>query len=179
MAAPEERPQHRPRVSFVVAMDRERVIGVDGGLPWRLPADMKRFRAISMGKPVIMGRRTYESIPARFRPLPGRHNIVLTRDASWQASGCTVVHSLEEALSAAGDEDEVMVIGGAEIFAQLLPQADRVYLTLVDGVFAGDTYFPEIDPAAWQEVAREAHPADEQHAVAYSFIVLDRRPLAA
>lgn len=161
-------------ISLVVAMDRGRVIGVDNGLPWRLPDDMQRFREITYGKPVIMGRKTYESIPARFRPLPGRHNIVLTRQKEFDAPGCTVVGSVEAALAAAGGVDEVMIIGGAELYAALLPWADRIYLTLVEGTFTGDAFFPQLDWAAWREISREFHPADERHAHAFMFLVLER-----
>ena len=164
----------QPIMSFVVAMDRNRLIGAQGELPWRLPDEMKHFRTVTMGKPVLMGRVTYESIPARFRPLAGRTNIILTRQEAYQAQGCIVVHSIEEALKAAGDAPELMVIGGAQIFEQLLPRADRLYLTRVHGEFAGDVFFPELDMKKWQEISREEHGQDDRHAVPFTILVLDR-----
>ncbi len=162
-------------ISFVVALDEGRVIGRDGALPWRLPDDMLRFREITMGHPVLMGRKTYESLPERFRPLPGRENIIVTRQRGYEAPGCRVVHSVAEAVERLQDREEVMVIGGAQIFAQLLPQADRLYLTLVHGRHEGDVFFPLLDPDEWQEVSREEHTADERHATAFSFVILERR----
>jgi dihydrofolate reductase len=157
-------------ISFVVAMARNRVIGHDNGLPWRLPADLRHFKSVTMGKPIIMGRKTFESIG---RPLPGRANIVVTRDPAYQAEGCVVAHSIEAALAAAGDAEEVMVIGGADFYRQLLPRADRIYLTLIDAEFAGDASFPELDPVQWQERSREDHAPDADNPYPYSFIVLE------
>ena len=137
--------EFEPALAIVVAMDQNRLIGADNGLPWRLPDDMQWFVQQTMGKPVIMGRKTYESIPAKFRPLKGRHNIVLTRDCSYAAPGATVVHSVKEALAAAGDADEIIIGGGANLYAQLLPQTTRLYLTLVEAELAGDAYFPQIE----------------------------------
>lgn len=159
-------------VSLILAMDRNRVIGAGGSLPWRLPADMKYFKARTMGKPIVMGRRTYETIG---RPLPGRHNIVVTRQRKYQAPGCTVVHSPQGALAATGSAPEVMIIGGAEIYRRFLPQADRIYLTLVDASLEGDTFFPELSPEEWHVVWEERHDADEQNPYAYRFLVLERR----
>ncbi|MCA9973391.1 MAG: dihydrofolate reductase [Anaerolineales bacterium] len=164
-----------PLISLVVALDRNGVIGVNGRLPWRLPDDMARFRALTLGKPVVMGRKTYESIPARFRPLPGRHNIVVTRNPAYAAPGATVVSSPEAALAAAGDAPEVMIGGGAALYAAFLPRADRLYLTRVDAAYAGDTFFPPLDPAAWREVAREPHAVDARHAVPFAFVTLVRQ----
>jgi dihydrofolate reductase len=158
-------------ISLIVAMGTSRVIGRENRLPWRMPADMKRFRVISMGKAVIMGRKTYQSIG---KPLAGRHNIVLTRDRTFEAAGCTVAHSIEEALAAAG-EGEIMVIGGAKVYEQMLPMADRIYLTMIDAQFDGDSYFPLIDMANWREVSRELHAADEGNPYNFAFIVLERR----
>lgn len=152
-------------------MAENRVIGRDNALPWRLPADLKRFRRLTTGHPIIMGRRSYESIG---RPLPDRTNIVVTRRADYQAPGCTVVHTIEDAFRAAGDTDEVFVIGGAELYAQTLDRADRLYLTCVHAPIAGDTVFPAFDPASWRETAREQHETDDQHVWAYSFVTLDR-----
>lgn len=159
-------------VSLVVAMARNRVIGRDNALPWRLPADLAYFRKVTMGHPIVMGRRTYESIG---RPLPGRHNIVVSRNRAFQAPGCTVVGSLEEAWRAAGDTDEVCVIGGTSLFRETLPVADRIHLTEVEADVEGDTYFPEFDRSDWteREVARQ--PADERHAYPFRIVELARR----
>lgn len=158
-------------ISIIVAMDRNRLIGSNNGLPWRLPADLAHFKAITLGKPIIMGRKTYESIG---RPLPGRHNIVISRNPEFSAPGCTVVLSVDAALAAAGEVDELMVIGGARLYADMLPRAQRIYLTQVDGAFTGDTWFPPLDAAVWREVERVEHPADERNAQACSFIRLER-----
>lgn len=144
-------------------------IGRDGKLPWHLPADLKRFKALTIGKPMIMGRKTFESFPA---PLPGRRHIVLTRARKWQAEGAEVVHSRAEALELAG-EGEVAVIGGAEIYALFEPLAQRIELTEVHGEYDGDTHMPALDRATWREVAREDHPADAGRP-AYSFVTLER-----
>ncbi len=161
-------------LSLIVAMDRNQLIGRDNRLPWHLSADLKRFKRITMGKPIVMGRRTHESIG---KPLPGRTNIVVSTDRHYQAAGCRVVASLHEALSAAG-EQEVFVIGGASLYEQALPLAGRMYVTEIDAAFEGDTWFPEFDPGEWQETAREAHPADAGNAYAFAFVVLDRRAAA-
>lgn len=166
------------RLAFVVAMDENRLIGRDGGLPWRLPDDMRWFREHTVGKPCIMGRKTYDSLPDRFRPLPDRRNIVVTRDRDYAAPGAIVVHSLAEALEAAEGAPEVMVVGGGEIFRELLPRADRLYLTHVATAESGDVYFPETEPADWVERYSEQHPADEHHAHAFTWQIVDRhRPL--
>jgi dihydrofolate reductase len=157
-----------PHISFVVAMAENRVIGRGDALPWHLPADLRHFKAITLGKPVIMGRRTHESIG---RPLPGRLNIVVTRLPGYAAPGCVVVDSPEAALAAAMPANEVMVIGGEQIFRALLGRAERIYLTLVHASFAGDAVFPELD-AGWQTIAQEDHPADATNPHAYSFVVL-------
>lgn len=161
-------------ISFVVAMDRNRVIGRENGLPWRLPDDMAWFRQVTVGKPVIMGRKTYETIPARFRPLPDRHNIIVTRNQEYEAAGCTVVHSIDEALAIAAGAEEVIIAGGAQLYEALLPQANRLYLTLVDGEFEGDAYFPAFDWDEWQEVWRKAHEPDERHIYGFTWLVLER-----
>ncbi|MFN2162650.1 MAG: dihydrofolate reductase [Candidatus Promineifilaceae bacterium] len=164
----------RPLVSFVVAMDRNRLIGKGSGLPWRLPDEIRRFKAITMGHPVLMGRKTYETIPQKFRPLPGRTNIILTRQKGYEAPGCIVVHSMEEALSAVSPEEELMVIGGSQLFNALLPVVDRLYLTEIDGQYEGDVYFPELNMTQWSEVAREEHPRDDRHDSSFVFLMLDR-----
>ncbi|WP_239987441.1 dihydrofolate reductase [Sphingosinithalassobacter portus] len=158
-------------ISFHLARADNGVIGVDGALPWRLPADLKRFKAQTMGKPMIMGRKTFESFPA---PLPGRRHIVLTRDVSWQADGAEVAHSPEEALALAGDAPEIAVIGGAEVFALFLDRADRIELTEVHLAPGGDAVVPEFDSRQWHETAREEHAAADGRP-AYAFVTLVRR----
>ena len=152
-------------ITLVLARARNGVIGRDGGLPWRLPADLRRFKALTLGKPMIMGRRTFESFPA---PLPGRRHIVLTRDPVWLAHGAEVARSVEEALALAGGD--VSVIGGAEVFALFLGAAERVELTEVHCHATGDTVVPGFN--GWREVAREEHPA-EGDAPGYAFVTLD------
>jgi dihydrofolate reductase len=158
--------------SLVVAMARNRVIGRDNALPWRLPADLAHFKRVTMGHPVIMGRRTYESIG---KPLPGRQNIVVSRNAGYVAPGCTVVPSLEAAYAAAGDADEVSIIGGTSLFEAALATADRIHLTEVEADVEGDTWFPPFDRGDWleQEIAR--HPADERNAYPIRILQLERR----
>ena len=158
--------------SLVVAMARNRVIGRDNALPWRLPADLAYFKRVTMGHPVVMGRRTYESIG---KPLPGRQNIVVSRNRDFHAPGCTVVGSLDEAWKAAGDAPEVSVIGGTSIFAETLPIADRIHLTEVQAEVPGDTYFPEFDRSQWSEREVERHGRDERHAHPFRIVVLDRK----
>jgi dihydrofolate reductase len=159
----------RPIVSLVVAVARNGVIGRDNDLPWRLPDDLKHFKAITLGKPVVMGRKTFESIG---RPLPGRENRVVSHRSGFEAPGCRVFASLEEALS--GPEPEVMVIGGGQIYTAALPLAQRLYITEVDAEVDGDAKFPGIDPEGWREVSCEAHGADERHAHALRFRLLER-----
>jgi dihydrofolate reductase len=159
-------------VSIVVATDDQGGIGLGGGLPWHLPEDLKRFKALTMGKPIVMGRRTHDSIG---RPLPGRHNIVISRQPGLRIEGCTVVDSLEAALAAAGPVPEVVVIGGADVYRLALPCAETLYLTRVHADVGADTFFPALDAADWEEVAREECPADERHAHALSYVTLRRR----
>jgi dihydrofolate reductase len=158
--------------SLVVAMARNRVIGRDNALPWRLPADLAHFKRVTLGHPIVMGRRTFESIG---KALPGRKNIVLTHDASFVAPGCSVVSSLEEAWKAAGDADEVSVIGGSSLFRDSLPIADIIHLTEVEADVPGDTYFPPFDRSEWNETEVARHPADERHAYPMRFLRLERR----
>lgn len=164
-----------PRISFVVAMAENRVIGRANALPWHLPADLRHFKALTLGKPVVMGRRTHESIG---RPLPGRLNIVMTRLPDYRAPACVVVDSPEAALAAAGPAEEVMVIGGEQVFRAFMGRVERIYLTLVHGAFPGDTVFPALG-ADWRELAREDHPPDAANAHPYSFVVLARSGAAA
>ena len=158
-------------ITIVVAADERDGIGRAGQLPWHLPADLRRFKSLTMGKPMIMGRRTWDSIG---RPLPGRHSIVVTRDRSLAIEGASVVHSFEAALQAAGAAPEACVIGGADIFAHALPVARVIELTRVHAQVSTDTFFPPIDPDAWRETHRELHSADEAHAYPFSFITLER-----
>lgn len=161
---------NRPKITLVVARATNGIIGRDGDLPWRISADLKRFKALTMGSTMVMGRRTFDSLPGL---LPGRRHIVLTRDRGWAALGAEVAHSVEEALMIAGD-DPVSVIGGAEIFELFMPRADRLELTEVEGEIHGDTFMA--DPRAdgsWREVAREDHAADGG-TPAFSFITLER-----
>jgi dihydrofolate reductase len=161
----------QPIVSILAAVARNGVIGRDNGLPWRLPEDLKRFKTLTLGHPVIMGRRTFDSIG---RALPGRENIVVTRAREYDAPGCRVVHSLGAALSAAAGADEAFVIGGAEIYALALPLARRLYMTEIDADVEGDTVFPEYDRGAWSEIAREpGSPAPG--GPRYDFVVYARR----
>ncbi|MGE3877409.1 MAG: dihydrofolate reductase [Parvibaculaceae bacterium] len=161
----------KPRIAFVVAVARNGVIGRDGGLPWRISSDLKRFKAITMGKPVIMGRKTWESLPRR--PLEGRTNIVVTRQRGYDAPGALVAASLGEALAKAEGE-EVCIIGGGELFREALPIADRLYLTEVDLDASGDVYFPEIDRKSWIEISREVHPRGPKDDAGFVLRVLDR-----
>ena len=165
--------RHRARVTLVVAMSENRVIGRDNDLPWRLPDDMRHFVALTRGKPIVMGRRNYESIG---RPLPKRHNIVMTRDRNWHAEGCEVVHDAEAALAAAGEVPEVMIIGGAEIYAAFLPLADRIELTRVLARIDGDTVFPPFEGPAWRCTQTTHHPTDADHAYAMDFETWERQP---
>jgi|TARA_Y100000310_G_scaffold344724_2_gene459063 dihydrofolate reductase len=159
------------KVSFVVAMGKNRVIGKDNSLPWSMPADMKRFKELTTGKTIVMGRKTFESIG---KALPNRKNIILTRDENYKAEHCIVVNSIEEALEIAESEEEVMVIGGANIYEQFLPKANRIYLTIIDNDFGGDKYFPEYGNE-WKEIEREEHEADEENKYDYVFLTLERK----
>lgn len=158
-------------LSAIVAMSENRVIGRENQLPWHLPADLQHFKAITMGKPIVMGRKTYESIG---RPLPGRQNIVITRSRYFVAPGCSVFTSIDAAFASLAAQEEVIIIGGAQLFQQLLPQIQRIYLTVIHRDFSGDVFFPEIDRSEWQEVTREEYCADEKNPFAYSFIVVER-----
>lgn len=161
---------------MIVAAGRNGVIGRDNDLPWRLPDDLAHFKRLTLGKPIVMGRKTWESLG---RPLPGRHNIVVSRNPAFSAVGASVVGSLDAALMLARDAGEVMLIGGAELFALGLPHAQRLYLTEVDAAPAGDVYFPPLDKTQWRETHREHHPADARHAAAFDFVTLERLPRAA
>jgi len=158
-------------ISIIVAVAENGVIGSNNRLPWHLPDDLKRFKALSLGKPIVMGRRTFDSIG---RPLPGRANIVISRQSGLAIDGVRVAPSLDAALSAAGHVPEIVVIGGAEIFRQVLPRTNTIHLTRVHARVAGDIFFPALDPAQWQESALEHHAVDERHQYAFSFVTLQR-----
>ncbi len=160
------------KITLIVAMARNRVIGRDNQLPWRLSSDLKRFKALTMGHHVIMGRKTYDSIG---RPLRGRTFIVVSRSWKTAPEGVTVVRSVEEALETARGEEEVLVLGGAEIFRLTLPIAHRLHLTLVHADVEGDVLFPEIEMGAWRVVSREDHEADDKNEYPYSFLLLERK----
>jgi dihydrofolate reductase len=160
-------------LSIIAALSDNRVIGVDNRLPWRLPADLAHFKRLTMGKPIVMGRRTWESLPGL---LPHRTHVVVSRDPGYEIEGGIVVNSIEQALELVRDVDEIMVVGGANLYAQFLPSAARLYLTYVHAAFDGDAYFPELDPQAWRETSRERHSADARNSVDFSFVTLERLP---
>lgn len=165
------------RLALIWAMSRNRVIGRNNALPWYLPEDLKYFKRVTMGKPVIMGRKTWESIG---RPLPGRTNIIVTRNTDFEAEGAKVVHSLDEAIGMAENialingNEEAVVMGGAEIYRQALPRADRLYLTQVHADVEGDAFFPEFDIERWHELGREDFSASGPNPYDYSFVALER-----
>jgi dihydrofolate reductase len=159
------------RITLVAAVAQNGIIGRDNGLIWRLRSDLQRFKALTLGKPVLMGRKTFDSIG---RPLPGRRILVLTRDRAFSVPGVERVHDWAEAVSAAGEAGELMVAGGAEVYRIALPHADRIHLTQVALAPEGDTVFPDFDRAAFRETLRESHPAGEHDACAFSFVDLER-----
>jgi len=159
----------KPEIVFVLARAKNGVIGRDGDLPWRLPADLRHFKALTEGTPMLMGRKTFESLPGL---LPGRRHIILTRDRDWRANGAEIVHSIEDAVAAA-NAPRLSVVGGAEIYALALPYADRIELTEVDATPDGDTMVPPFNPEFWRETARSDHPAEGARP-AYSFVTLVR-----
>ena len=161
-----------PLVTLIVAVADNGVIGRANSLPWHLPDDLKRFKRLTMGKPMIMGRKTFESIG---RPLPGRLNIVVTRDTNYRHEGVTVVHGTTQALEAAAGAPEVMVIGGADLFRLFLPAAGRIHLTRVHGSVEGDVTWPALDIRQWEVIGREGHEADERHAYSMTFEVWEKR----
>lgn len=159
-------------ISIIVATSMNNVIGVQGDLPWKLPDDLKRFKKLTLGKPVVMGRLTWESIG---RPLPDRQNIVLTRQPGFAADGCDVVASPAAALAAARDAEEIMIIGGGQIYELFLPKANRLHVTRVHASVDGDAFFPEIDETSWQLVEREPHDADDVNQFAFEFRTYERK----
>jgi dihydrofolate reductase len=162
------------KISMLVAMDENRGIGFENRLPWHISSDLKRFKNLTLGHCIIMGRKTYESIG---RALPGRKMIVITHNPNYQAEGCWIVHSLDEAITLAKQtgEDEAFIIGGGEIFSQVIDVADRVYLTLVHTRAKVDVYFPEIDDALWREIETSFHPANEKDQFPHTYRILERK----
>jgi dihydrofolate reductase len=170
-AAPPAPAPRAPGVCLIAALAANRVIGRNNALPWRLPADLKRFKALTMGHPVVMGRKTYESIG---KPLPGRRNLVITRNRDYKAPGCEVVHSLDEAIAACRDTQEIFVIGGAELYREALPRAHCLEFTEIQAEFEGDATFPEFFMSEWRETGREIHSDETGIAFRYDFVRYDR-----
>lgn len=160
----------RPQISIIFAMDKNRVIGKDNKLPWHLPAELAYFKRVTMGHPIIMGRKTHESIG---KPLAGRENVVVTRDPGYTATGCTVVHSVQEVLDRFGDQ-EVFVIGGAQMMREFLPMTHKLYMTRIDHAFEGDTFFPEINEREWRLISQEEGITDEKNPFPYHFLVYEK-----
>ncbi|MBL6985557.1 MAG: dihydrofolate reductase [Methylobacter sp.] len=159
------------KISLIVAMASNRAIGLNNQMPWHLSADLKKFKKITMGSPILMGRKTYESIG---RPLPGRTNIIISRNSSYSQPGCLVFNDIDQALASCAEVEEVFVIGGADFYQAMLPVADTLYLTLIHQEFPGDTFFPEIDDEQWIEVEREDIGDDPNVAFSYSFLKLEK-----
>lgn len=158
-------------ITAIVAMSENRAIGNNNQLPWHLPADLRHFKQITLGKPILMGRKTFQSIG---RSLPGRTNIILTQDKNFTAENCIIVHSIESALSTVKNQPELCVIGGAELFRQMLPFTQRIYLTIIHHDFSADTFFPELNKNEWKEIERVDHFSDEKNIYPYSFLILER-----
>ncbi len=161
----------KPKISLIAAMARNGVIGRDNRLPWRLPADLQHFKALTLGKPMVMGRRTWESLPGL---LPGRRHIVVSRNPEYRADGADRVSSVDEAIRLLQASPEIMIVGGAQLYAEILPNADRLYLTRVEAEVTGDAKFPEVDWNQWRETARESRPADESNPYDCTFLTYDR-----
>lgn len=160
------------KIAMIAAMAADRVIGKDNKMPWHMPADLQHFKAVTLGKPVVMGRKTFESIG---KPLPGRRNLVLSRTKPQDIAGVEWINSVDEALALLAGAPEIMIIGGAELYRQCLPIADRLYLTLIDAQLDGDTHFPDYSANEWQTVSEQRSAADERNPYAYRFITLERR----
>ena len=163
---------HQPRISVIAALAKNGVIGIENRLPWRLPEDLAHFKALTLGHPILMGRKTFESLG---RPLPGRTNVVITRNPAYCTAGCLVAASIPAALALCADADEVFFIGGAELYAQAIPLADRLYLTEVDIEATGDAWFPDYDRGAFREISRESHTGAKGDALRFDFVVYERR----
>jgi dihydrofolate reductase len=163
---------HASRLSLIVAMAKNRVIGANGAIPWKLPNELQLFKRVTMGHHIIMGRKTWESIG---RLLPGRTTVIITRQKDYKVAGATMAGSLDDAISKCTDDSEIFVVGGGELYREALPRADRIYLTTVDTEPAGDTHMPGFDLAQWQETSVESFMPDERHAHGYRFSVLDKK----
>ena len=161
-----------PRISLIVAMAKNRVIGANGAIPWHLPEELKRFKSLTLGHHIIMGRKTWESIGLL---LPGRTTVIVTRQRGYRAPGAKVAHSLDDAIAACGSDDEIFVIGGAALYAQALARAGRLYLTTVDAEVAGDTIMPEYAAGDWREVSSTSFAADERHRYPYRCAIYERK----
>ncbi|WP_324779092.1 dihydrofolate reductase [Thiobacillus sedimenti] len=161
----------KPRISVIAALAKNRVIGIENRLPWRLPEDLAHFKALTLDHPILMGRKTFESLG---RPLPGRTNVVITRNADYRPEGCLVADSIPAAIALCGKADEIFFIGGAELYAQAIPLADRLYLTEVDIAPAGDAWFPDYDRSAFREVSRESHLGKKGDTLRFDFVVYER-----
>lgn len=164
-------------ISLIAAVAKNRVIGKENDLPWRLPDDMKYFMQTTLGHHVLMGRKNYDSLPNKFKPLPNRTNIVVTRQSNFEASGCTIVSSIDQGIEIASknDEKELFVIGGAQIYKQSLERADYLYLTEINAEIEGDTYFPNIESTDWEEVSRKHHGTDDRHCYSFDFVIYERK----
>lgn len=160
-----------PRISVIAALAKNRVIGIENRLPWRLPEDLAHFKALTLGHPILMGRKTFESLG---RPLPGRTNVVVTRNPAYRPDGCLVAASIPAAIALCGEADELFFIGGAELYAQVIPMANRLYLTEVDIEAAGDAWFPEYDRGAFKELSRESRTGEKGDALTFDFVVYER-----
>lgn len=160
-------------ISLLLAMDRNNGIGLGNKMPWRLPADLAYFKALTLGHTIVMGRRTFESVGSK--PLPGRRNVVLTRDSSFRAEGCETAHSLEEALQRYAGEEELFIVGGGEIYAKSMPYADKLYITVIDHEFEVDTHFPQVNEAEWRIASEKPGVRDERNPYDYVFRVYERR----
>lgn len=163
----------KPLITMIAAMDKNRVIGSDNQMPWHLPDDLKFFKAKTSGKPVIMGRRTFESIGSR--PLPNRRNLVITRDVSYRVEGAEIFDSIERAIGSCSASEEIIIMGGGQLYQQMMPLADKLYITLVDAEVEGDTLFPQWNLDEWIETGRNTHSKDAKHAFAFDFVTLVRR----
>jgi dihydrofolate reductase len=159
-----------PTINVIAAMAKNRVIGINNTLPWRLPADLQHFKAMTMGHHIVMGRKTYESIG---KPLPGRTTVIVSRDASYHVEGCLSATSIDAAIAACGNDSEVFFVGGAELYAQILPRADRLYLTEIQAEYAGDAHFPAFDHSTWTETERQVNVSPD--GLGYHFVTYQRR----
>jgi dihydrofolate reductase len=168
---------NNPKIALIAAAASNRTIGKDGDLPWHLPDDLKFFMEKTTHHPVVMGRKSYEALPAKYRPLPNRTNIIITRQDDYQAPGAVVFHDLKSALDYARiiEAEEVFITGGGQVYAQALDIADRIYLTEVDAEVEGDAHFPQFDAVKWIETERRHHPADERHKFAFDFVVYEKK----